>query len=1186
MKKFFVFELRHWLKQPMTWIFLLIYAIISFFFFYSDNISVGVGGGNTHKNAPLAIEGFFAAMSVFMGTIMSTAFFNATASRDYTYGMDQIIFASPIQKRDFFFGKFLGAFVAALIPFAGITLGAIVAPHWPGADPQRYGPFSASAHWYGFMLFGFFNTLFAGAIIYSFALKFRNPVIAYLASFGIIIFYGISSNFTGDIENHMLAMATDPLGLNAFDIYTKYWTPAQRNSGFIKFEGSFIASRLLWAGISLAILYGMYRAFDFTQSKTKSRGGKKEVLNVAATSLNIPLAIKTNKPVSAWFRQFLFELRSIVKNNSFIILTSIGLILLIVNLFFNTGNYGEKNLPVTYSVMGSIRGALTLFIRGFIIFYSGYIVFRERDVKFNEIADATPVKSGSVTTSKIAAIIAALGIVLAIAIALGMISQLFRGYTRLEPGVYLTYAGIELLKLSFIITMAYLIQVLINNKYLAYFAIVVFLIANTFLWQALKVESNMVSFGFLPGYVYSDMNGFGPYIPGVLAFGLYWALFCGLLIMLAIGMQLRGKEISFTRRVRNLGSYLRQNVVLASCLLLLFIACGAWLYYNTKVLNEYSSSKERELQQVAYEKKYKKYANLDLPFTTDLDYSINLYPEKRGMNVAVKWWVKNVHARPISELHYSMPEKAKNIRFTIPGASLASADKDLKYNIYKLARPLLPGDSLQLSFKADYINQGIENEVSFTQLTRNGSFFHDNDILPFIGYNPDAEIGDKNDRRKYKLPLKERRPRLARNCGTVCNTSYINNSATWVNLRTTISTSPDQIAIAPGTLIKQWKQDGRNYYSYKLNHQALNFFAFVSAEYEVARDSVNGIRIEVYYNKKHPYNVARMTGAVKKSLKYYTENFGPYYQEQCRIIEFPRYAGFAQAFPGTMPYSESIGFISDLRDPKSIDMVTYVVAHEMGHQWWAHQVIGPDMQGSEMFSEGLAQYSALMVMEKAFGKEQLNRFLKYELDNYLGARASEGEYENPLLRTENQQYIHYNKASLVYYYLKEMIGEQQFNGALRSIVTKYAYKPAPFPTAYAIEDEFRAVTPDSLKYLITDLFETITLFNNRLEKVTVTPTADKQYKVDIRVISEKLRGDSLGNERPIALNDYIDIGLFAKNEKDGDELGMPILYNRLRLNKKNTSLSFIVKEKPYQAGIDPYHYLIDKVTSDNLKKVD
>ena len=154
---------------------------------------------------------------------------------------------------------------------------------------------------------------------------------------------------------------------------------------------------------------------------------------------------------------------------------------------------------------------------------------------------------------------------------------------------------------------------------------------------------------------------------------------------------------------------------------------------------------------------------------------------------------------------------------------------------------------------------------------------------------------------------------------------------------------------------------------------------------------------------------------MKKSLDYYVANFGPYYHKQVRIIEFPRYASFAQAFPGTMPYSESIGFIAKIEDEEDIDMVFYVVAHEMAHQYWAHQVVGAEMQGATMLSETFAQYSALMVMEKEYGRDAMKKFLKYEMDDYLRDRGSERLKELPLMKVENQGYVHYNKGSLVMY---------------------------------------------------------------------------------------------------------------------------------------------------------------------------
>ena len=110
---------------------------------------------------------------------------------------------------------------------------------------------------------------------------------------------------------------------------------------------------------------------------------------------------------------------------------------------------------------------------------------------------------------------------------------------------------------------------------------------------------------------------------------------------------------------------------------------------------------------------------------------------------------------------------------------------------------------------------------------------------------------------------------------------------------------------------------------------------------------------------------------------------------QFRVLEYPRYRTFAQSFPNTVPYSEGIGFIQRVRKPEDIDMIFYVTAHELAHQWWGHQLIGSATQGSNMMSETLAQYSALMVMKHKYGEEKMQRFLQYEMDRYLLGRSTE-----------------------------------------------------------------------------------------------------------------------------------------------------------------------------------------------------
>jgi hypothetical protein len=593
-----------------------------------------------------------------------------------------------------------------------------------------------------------------------------------------------------------------------------------------------------------------------------------------------------------------------------------------------------------------------------------------------------------------------------------------------------------------------------------------------------------------------------------------------------------------------------------------------------------------ENRQMQYEKLYKKYENLTQPKIIRVKYNIDLLPYERNMVAKSELWVKNKSKEKISELHFTMPLSIDSVTIEIKDGALKMRDNKLNYRIYSLKKSLTPGDSLQINVTSVYINKGFENEVSFTSITQNGTFFNETDFVPGIGYNERYEISDKNKRNKLGLPKKKRSVPLNESDTLARMKSYVVQDADWVEVETIMSTAEDQIAVAPGSLLKSWKQNGKSYFHYKLDKASLNFYSFISARYEVARKKFKGIDIEVYYSKEHAYNVPNMLLSVEKSLDYYTSNFGPYYHKQARIIEFPRYASFAQAFPGTMPYSEGIGFITDLRDVKTddIDLVFYVVAHEMGHQYWAHQLCGASMQGSEWMSEGFAQYSALMVMEKEYGKDKMKKFLKYEMNGYLTGRSFEFEAERPIYKTEGQAYIHYQKASVAMYYFKEMIGEQNVNKALQSLINDHALKEPPYATSMNALRAFKKVTPDSLQYLISDLFENITLFSNRIESANYKKI-NNEYEVTLNVITEKYLADSLGKEKVIPVNDYMDVLIFGEKKSNSDAENI-LFKKRIKIQGRENKFTFRVKELPLKAGLDPNHYLVDRIPDDNLKNID
>ena len=185
-----------------------------------------------------------------------------------------------------------------------------------------------------------------------------------------------------------------------------------------------------------------------------------------------------------------------------------------------------------------------------------------------------------------------------------------------------------------------------------------------------------------------------------------------------------------------------------------------------------------------------------------------------------------------------------------------------------------------------------------------------------------------------------------------------------MNADITFTTDADQTPIAPGYLVSDATTGGRRTARFKTDAPIMHFFDLQSGRYSIKRETYKGVDVAIYYDPQHPWNVDRMIAALKLGLDYDQANFSPYQFHQVRVVEFPAPLGsFAQSFANTLAWSEGIGFTMDVRDRNKIDMVTYVAAHELGHQWWAHQVIGANVQGVTMLDETFAQYSAIMAME-------------------------------------------------------------------------------------------------------------------------------------------------------------------------------------------------------------------------------
>lgn len=1190
------FELRYWFRGWMVYIFLFVLAALFFGAASSDNITIGGSIENTHRNAPYVVQTYYSIASI-LTLLMTTAFASAAATRDFTYQTNQIVFATPLRKISYLLGRFFGASAAAAFPILGISLGILLASVMPWNEPERWGVNSMAPHLAGLLNFAIPNTLITAAIIFSIAAITRSSTFAFVAAIVILVGYGFSQNLISNLDNESLAMLLDPLGVRPFSRMTRYWTITDRNTMTLGLTGTLLINRLIWLSAASLIFALMAWRFSFSESISRSWFRKRRptpvvddmVALVPSMSGPLPVAAVQQNGAATWqviLAQLKLDFAETVRSRVFLILVAVGVINLTAGLFVQTGEgFGNATLPVTYSVIDSIRGGLYLFLIAVITHYCGVLVWKEREAKLDEVVDALPYPTWTTYLAKTAAMLGIVLIMLLAGMLVGVAYQTFRGYTRYQLGLYGTELLVnDLLQFAFLVVLAMAWHVVSPNKYIGYFGFIAFLIVNAFVWFLLDWSTLLVQYGEVPGVVYSDFYGFAPFAASVLWFSAYWICGAGLLAITSAMLWQRGKETKWRQRFAAAGQRCTRPILAMALMLAVgMTGLGGWIRHNTQVINRLVSSTDQEDLRAEYEKTYRKYIDLPQPRIIDVSYTIDIYPERRAMQMAGRQTIQNKHDTPIDTIHFVVDPNMET-EIQLDASELQTNDERLFYRIFKLDSPMLPGDTREMQFVVRYEPKGFEQAPAVLSVLPNGTFFN-NAIAPQIGYQPGGELTNRTERRKRDLGEPNRMAKLESECSDHCSNTYISNNSDWVNVETVISTSTDQIAVAPGSLVKEWTQDDRRYFQYKLDRPSLNFYSFMSADYVVSKDKVGDVEIEVYHLAEHEWNVPRMLLSVRKSLQYYTENFGPYYHRQARIIEFPRVASFAQAFPGTMPYSESIGFIADLQDDDAIDSVFYIVAHEMAHQWWAHQVVGADMEGATLLSETLAQYSALMVMEQEYGRDMMRKFLRYEMDSYLRSRGTDALREEPLTTVDpSQGYVHYRKGSVVLYHLKEMIGEDKINAALRQLIDQFAYSGPPYPTSLDLIAALRNQTPASQQELLIDLFERITLFDNRMVSAEYRRTAEGKFEVTVEFETKKLVSQADGTESEVPMKDDVEIGIFAKPES-GSKYGRTLARERLSLTGGKHSHTLVVDDLPHEAGVDPFALLIDRINDDNQQRV-
>ena len=1004
------FEVRQRLRRISTYIYFLVFLSLSIFFVCMaggavSGATVDFGtGGKIWLNSPYALN-VITMYITFLGIVVTGAIAGQATYQDIDSHIKDLFYTAPITKLDYLAGRFLGALVVQILIFSSIGIGAYIGMHLPWLDQSRLGPNNPVAYLQPYLTLVLPNLVLTTAIFFGLAASWKKMLPVYVGSVLMLIGYFTAAQLSTNLSVNTIAALADPFGVTAVDRLTQYWSPFQRNSQLIPLSGILLLNRILWLGLGAIVLVLTYSRFSL--SYPSQRAGKPRSTTDADIPGPVALALPVAHPVfssGASWRQF-FSLTRIhftetVKNVFFLVLLLAGGLFAILAANQITNPFSSHTYPVTYQMLEGAAGGLLVFALAIITFYAGELVWRERDAGLNQIVDALPVQRWVLFASKLTALLLVQVILVLVIMAAGIIVQVTHGYHRFEFGLYFTdLFGIRLFQYWMICVLAFFIHTLVNQKYLGHFVMVLYFV-STLALPGMGLQHYLYRFGQSPPYTYSDMNGYGPFAASLFWFHLYWGIAAIALAIITNTLWVRGTGENFRARLQVAATrFTRPTVASLLVCAVLLLAVGGYIFYNTNILNPYYTTYAIDEGRAQYEKKYRQHKDLPQPKITDINTQIDLDPANRSVNMRGTMMLENKTSSTIDRVAITVlpvdlapvppPHREIHKLEFAGGQTPILEDNKLGFYVYRLNTPLQPGARIALDYSVGYKNIGFVNSTPNLDITYNGTFLNDR-YAPFIGYAADIELTDDSTRHKHGLDKAKRMPKLEDVAAR--NENGISSEADWVNLESTVSTSPDQIAIMPGYLQKEWVENGRRYFHYKMDAPILNLYSLNSARYMVRRDRWHDVNLEIYYHAGHEFNLDRMMDSLKATLDYCTQNFSPFQFHQLRIIEFPRYGTFAESFANTIPFSEAIGFITYV-DPGTVDQTDipfYVTAHETAHQWWAHQVMSANVEGGTSIVESLAQYSALMVMKHRYGAERhekVHAFRTRELSPGPGAGA-------------------------------------------------------------------------------------------------------------------------------------------------------------------------------------------------------
>lgn len=1203
------FELKIQIRQVGFWI--AFAALLALGILFSSTESFSAGSAKVKANGAIPIASLFSVLS--LGAIFFSAVYVVTGvMRDTTHKAVEVIHATPVKTPAMVISRMLGVWIATMLTLSALALGAMMGPFMPWAEAEVFKDFNLLHYLQPFVLFCVINAFLVSAVYTLIAVTTRKPAIVYTSAVGLIVIYLVSSALIGEDPAKWLGAVADPFGGASLYLETRFWPAAEQNNRMAPVTGWIGINRLYAIAIGLALFAAAFvlSTRGIATRRTAKRGDMTPAPAAPRRIAPVAPALGTGFTLSAIWTRLRFEYLSTVRSTAFIILLGLAVGLFAIVLLITLAMGQTTTLPTSTFMTQVALGSLFLPLMIIAVFFGSDIMWRDRTAKMHGIVDATPVRDVSMLFAKWGALALVLLTVVLVMLVAGMLTQavLGAGRTDVVPSTFLSIGVVNFyLGFFFFGMLAMVIQSFMPGRIIGMLVAAGAIIFLQFFASNLPFYHPLMNFGSVNAGAYSEMGGFNGTQGFWWEFG-YWMGLILLLGALSVWVWRRGFQIGFGDRLRRVSRRLSAPSLAAAALgIALFAGLGV-VGLNDYQARDYENAKQRRASTAEFERFVSERVDDQPPRITSVSVEGDIFPSSRTATFRGRYTIDNPFSEPLTRTTAFSRVGVDNIeQLEIEGATVVRgtdfADRLREdYDVLDIAfePPLQPGESREVEFVTSFDAPSLTESAA---IQFNGTFVNNSEALIIFGNLANGFLQNPDARRREglgeRMQWPDRDDADARRYHLLTSFSGL---ADYVDFDATLCTSESQIPVAPGKFRGETVEDGRRCRRYASINPILNFFAFVSADYDVARDVWEGdngqtVELEIYHHPTHDYNIDTMMAASKVALDTFTEEFSPYQYAQLRIMEFP-YGAFAQAFAGTVPFAENMGFVQDPGnedDPERVDWASYVTMHEIGHQWFAHQVIGAYAKGSNLLSEGLTENATMLAYERLYDRAKARRVHEDRTtQQYLMQRTMDPDKEPVLAKAEGQGYLNYNKTSWVMWGMRGVIGDAPVKRATQSFLRDHhADNGAPYPTTLELLELFREEIDAEYHPLIEDYWNNITFWDlSFADDPTVTDIGNGRFEVTVPVALDKLYASSEdGAETSVteidgaSLESWVVVAAYT--EDPSETLGInPAAQVTARIDEAEATVTLVVDGEPTHVVLDPHRYLVERNVGDNTSTLE